>query len=203
MGNNMNKQQFLTRFILQRTALGEPNPLIPQNTHFQQKRQLKQAAVLMPLVQRENGLQILFTQRALHLKHHPGQVSFPGGKYENTDSSLAFTALRETEEEVGINQNNIQLLGHLPSLTTTSGYHVTPFIGFVKEMQPLIIDYNEVKVCFEVPFSFLLNPHNFSKQHLTANKKRHFTYCCAHQNHFIWGATALMIINLQRHLFSV
>ena len=200
MGNGMNKQKFLTRFILQRAARGESNPLIAKNTHPQQNKKLKQAAVLMPLVQRENGLHMLFTQRALHLKHHPGQVSFPGGKYETTDPSLSFTALRETEEEVGINRNNIQLLGQLPSLTTTSGYHVTPFIGFVKYIQPLIIDPNEVKVCFEAPFSFLLNSQNFSKQHLTANKKRHFTYCCAYQNHLIWGATALMLINLQRHL---
>jgi len=193
----MNKQDFLNRFILHNTASLPFQNSLPLTHH---RNPLKKAAVLMPLIQRKNGLHMILTQRALHLKHHAGQISFPGGKYELTDKSLAHTALRETEEEIGINQESIQLIGSLPSLTTVTDYHITPFIGFVETQQKILIDHGEVKECFEVPFSFLLNPQNFYKQHLVANQKRHFTYCCAYQHHLIWGATAQMLVNLQQHL---
>jgi 8-oxo-dGTP pyrophosphatase MutT (NUDIX family) len=198
----MNKQSFLNRFMLQQPSLPASKAAHLQgNAEINQPpRSLKKAAILMPLVERENGLQMIFTQRALHLKHHAGQVSFPGGKHELTDKNLAKTALRETEEEIGIKQKHIELIGHLPSITTGTGYHITPFIGFIAPEHEVIIDHGEVKVCFEVPFSFVLNKANFSKQHLMANKKRHFTYCCAYKGHLIWGATAQMLINLQHHL---
>lgn len=195
----MNKQHFLSRFILQQANSTAPSSHLAQ-LQLTQKKPLKKAAILMLLVQRETGLHMILTQRALHLRHHAGQVSFPGGRYELSDDSLAETALRETQEEIGIQQKSIQLVGSLSPLTTTTGYHVTPFIGFVENSEQVIIDRHEVKECFEVPFSFLLNRKNFTKQHLIANKKRHFTYCCAYQNHLIWGATAQMLINLQQHL---
>lgn len=195
----MNKQHFLNRFMLQQANSTAPSTHLAQLQLTQQKP-LKKAAILMPLIQRENGLHMILTQRALHLRHHAGQVSFPGGRHELSDHSLADTALRETHEEIGIAQNSIQLIGRLSPLTTTTGYHVTPFIGFVENSEQVIIDRHEVKECFEVPFSFLLNRKNFTKQHLVANKRRHFTYCCAYQDHLIWGATAQMLINLQRHL---
>ena len=195
----MNKQHFLNRFMLQQANSTAPSTHLAQLQLTQQKP-LKKAAILMPLIQRENGLHMILTQRALHLRHHAGQVSFPGGRHELSDDSLAETALRETHEEIGISQNSIQLIGRLSPLTTTTGYHVTPFIGFVGNSEQVIIDRHEVKECFEVPFSFLLNRKNFTKQHLVANKRRHFTYCCAYQDHLIWGATAQMLINLQRHL---
>jgi 8-oxo-dGTP pyrophosphatase MutT (NUDIX family) len=194
----MNKQHFLNRFILQQNNLTEDTSSF--NYSFNHHKTLKKAAVLMPLIQRKNGLHMILTQRALHLKHHPGQVSFPGGRHETIDTTLANTALRETEEEIGIQQDNIDIVGRLPSIITNSGYHVTPFIGFVDNAERVIIDQSEVKVCFEVPFAYLLNRKNFSKQYLVANKTRHFTYCCAYQNHLIWGATAQMLINLQRHI---
>ena len=207
----MNKQDFLTRFILQRPNYGEPNLLLSNNiTNIkynkvsdkknQQEKPLKKAAVFMPLIQKEDGLHMIFTQRALHLKHHPGQVSFPGGKYEASDLYLSNTALRETEEEIGIKQNNMRLIGKLPSIITTSGYHVTPFIGFVENTDEIKIDHNEVKECFEVPFSFLLTKESFSKQYFIGNKKRHLTYYCTHKNYLIWGATAQMLINLQHQI---
>ncbi|TEW53276.1 CoA pyrophosphatase [Psychromonas sp. RZ22] len=194
----MNKQHFLNRFILQQTR----STILSPHLLSQQNKTFKKAAILMPIVQRESGLQIILTQRALHLKHHAGQVSFPGGKYELSDNSLALTALRETEEEIGIDKNKIQLIGNLSPLITTTGYHITPFIGFVDNAHKIVIDQGEVKECFEVPFSFALNRNNFSKQHLIANRKRHFTYCSVYQNHLIWGATAQMLINLQQHLRS-
>ena len=192
----MNKQDFLTHFLLQQPQHNSVSPVFSSVA----TKALKQAAVCLLLVQRDAGLSLIFTLRALHLRHHPGQVSFPGGKFELSDASLAFTALRETEEEIGIKKEQIKLQGSLPALITTSGYHVTPFIGFVDSKHQLIINNEEVKNSFEVPFSFVLNPNNFYKQHLIANKNRHFTYCCGYKNHLIWGATAQMLINLQQHL---
>lgn len=165
-----------------------------------QQHELKKAAVLLALRETDNGYNLLFTQRALHLKHHPGQVSFPGGRYEQSDKDLAFTALRETEEEIGIAQQRVNLLGELPTLTTISGYHVAPFIGLIQPQQHIVLDKNEVRGYFEAPLAYVLNPNNFYLQPLIANKKRRSTYCCVYQNHFIWGATAQMLISLQKHL---
>jgi len=152
------------------------------------------------LVKRANGLTILFTERASHLRHHPGQVSFPGGKQEAGDTSLQQTALRETEEETGILQNQIAIFGTLPRLPTASGFAVSPYLGFVQANHSLQIDNREVKSIFEVPLTFFLNKNNFYLQHSGANKKRHCTYCIPYQNRMIWGATAQMLYNLQRHI---
>ncbi len=195
----MDKQTFLNRFLLHRQAANvQPRsagkPLFIKNNH------LKKAAVLIPLVKRRHGLNIILTERALHLRHHPGQISFPGGKYEPSDSSLQHTALRETQEEIGILQKQISLFGSLAKLPTVSGFIVTPYLGFVQSQHSLHIDKQEVRTVFEVPLEFFLNKKNFYLQHLTANKKRHFIYCIPYQNRMIWGATAQMLKNLQRQL---
>ena len=184
----MNRSSFLQRFV--HASLLH----LPQITEHKGNRK---AAVLIPLVERENGLNVIFTERALHLRHHPGQVSFPGGKHEKSDDSLQQTALRETAEEIGIQSNLVEIVGQLPTLNTTSGFEVSPFIAFVDNKFNLTIDFQEVKSVFEVPLSFLLDEKNFHRQHLIANKRRHFTYCIAYQNHLIWGATAQMTKNLQ------
>jgi 8-oxo-dGTP pyrophosphatase MutT (NUDIX family) len=185
----MNRSSFLQRFV--HASLQH----LPQITEHKGNRK---AAVLIPLVERENGLNVIFTERALHLRHHPGQVSFPGGKHEKSDDSLQQTALRETAEEIGIQSNLVEIVGQLPTLNTTSGFEVSPFIAFVDNKFNLTIDFQEVKSVFEVPLSFLLDEKNFHRQHLIANKRRHFTYCIAYQNHLIWGATAQMTKNLQQ-----
>ncbi|WP_028863051.1 CoA pyrophosphatase [Psychromonas aquimarina] len=190
----MDKQTFLNRFLFHHQQVSDKKSLNADN------KRLKKAAVLVPLVKRRQGLNIIFTERALHLRHHPGQVSFPGGKYEQSDGSLQHTALRETEEEIGILQNQINVFGSLPQLPTVSGFVVSPYLGFVNSNHSTLIDPQEVKSVFEVPLEYLLNRDNFHKQHLLANKKRHYTYCIAYQNRMIWGATAQMIINLQKHL---
>ncbi len=192
----MQTPHFLQRFLLKKQLISEHySPLF-----VNENQQLKKAAVLMPIVQRANGLHMLFTERALHLRHHPGQVSFPGGRFEHSDNSLKQTALRETHEEIGIHQSQVEVIGSLHKLRTVSGFEVTPFIGFIESEHKLSIDKQEVKSAFEVPLQFLLNPTNFHKQYLLANKKRHFTYCTTYHNHLIWGATAQMLINLQLHI---
>ncbi len=185
----MNRASFLNQFLLspQASALTQPHA----------SKNLKNAAVLIALVERENGLHVILTERALHLRHHPGQVSFSGGKYEKVDNSLQQTALRETQEEIGINTKWVEVIGQLAPLSTVSGFNVFPFIAFVDNRFILTVDAQEVKSVFEVPLRFLLDPQNFYKQHLVANKKRHFTYCICYQNHLIWGATAQILKNLQ------
>jgi len=190
--DTMNRELFLRHFLLnQVTTIDKQHTLI---------HNLKEAAVLILFVERENGLSLILTERALHLRHHPGQVSFPGGKHEAFDKNLQQTALRETDEEIGIKPYFIEVVGQLPSLSTTSGFEVSPFIGFVDNKFTLDIDQQEVQTVFEVPLSYLLDKKNYYRQHLVANKKRHFTYCIAYQNHLIWGATAQMIKNLQARL---
>lgn len=188
----MNRSVFLNRFLLTATT--------QQLTQQLQPHSHRKAAVLIALVERDNGLHIIFTERALHLRHHPGQVSFPGGKHEKFDSTLQQTAIRETDEEIGIKADFIEVVGRLAPLKTSSGFEVLPVVAFVDNRFQLVIDSNEVKSVFEVPLNFLLKPKNFHPQHLIANKKRHFTYCIAYKNHLIWGATAQMLKNLQRML---
>ena len=195
----MDKKKFLNRFLFHHRG-DVATPHMHKASFNLNRNTLKKAAVLLPLIERENGLNILFTERALHLRHHPGQISFPGGRYEQSDHSLQQTALRETQEEVGILQNQVSIFGALPNLPTISGFVVSPFLGFVDSEHNIVIDQQEVRSIFEVPLSYLLNPNNFYKQHLVANKKRKFTYCIPYQNRLIWGATAQILKNLQTHL---
>ena len=185
----MKRESFLKRFIL------SPVSLPPENVNA--TLSLKKAAVLIALVSRDNGLNVILTERALHLRHHPGQVSFPGGKYEPADKNLQQTALRETQEEIGIEASLIEVISQLAPLDTVSGFEVSPFVAFVDNSFILNIDQQEVQTVFEVPLDFLLDNNNFYKQHLVANKKRHFTFCIAYQNHLIWGATAQILKQLQ------
>lgn len=195
----MNKQTFLNRFFFHNRQ--NISDLIAHKDLFNLNQQgLKKAAVLLPLIKRQNGLNLIFTERALHLRHHPGQISFPGGRYEAADHSLQQTALRETEEEIGILQSQVNLFGSLPKLPTISGFVISPFLGFVDNEHTILIDPQEVRSVFEVPLSYLLEENNYYKQYLFANKKRHFTYCIPYQNRLIWGVTAQILKNLQEHL---
>jgi len=191
----MNRSHFLTKFLF--------TPSVCQSNKQQQTASHhREAAVLLLLVEREQGLHIVLTERALHLRHHPGQISFPGGKHEQFDASLQQTALRETDEEIGISPELIEVIGQLAPLTTTSGFQVFPFVAFADPSFTLNIDTQEVSTVFELPFRFLLDNNNIYRQHLIANKRRHFTYCIAYQNHLIWGATAQMLKNLQLMLLA-
>ncbi|MEI6896050.1 MAG: CoA pyrophosphatase [Psychromonas sp.] len=189
----MNKASFLSRFLF-------AQPVLQRSEYLSSYQNHEKAAVLIALVERNNELHIIFTERALHLRHHPGQISFPGGKQESVDQDLQQTARRETYEEIGIEGHLIEIIGQLSPLKTTSGFEVFPFVAFVESNFTLKVDAQEVKSVFEVPLRFLLEDQNYYYQRLIANKKRHFTYCIAFQNHLIWGATALISKNLQRML---
>jgi len=163
-------------------------------------RPLTPAAVLFPIVQRPTGQTVLLTQRTAHLRDHAGQISFPGGRVEPDDASPVATALRETEEEIGLSRRHIEILGFLPEYRTGTGFSVTPVVGLVQPPFDLQLDPFEVAEVFEVPFAFLLDPANH-KPHSIHHRGalRHF-YAMPWADYFIWGATAGMIRSLTYRL---
>jgi len=164
--------------------------------------QFRQASVLIPLVQNPNEISwdIILTRRALHLKHHPGEISFPGGRYETTDHDLQATAIRETHEEIGITADLIQILGRLPLQSTTSQYHVTPYIGIVDNRYDLRIDENEVSEVFLIPLSFAMDRNNHHKVAHSINGQTFHYHVIEYNQYRIWGATAQMLIRLSERL---
>ena len=163
---------------------------------------ITQAAVLIPLLLHEGGLSVLLTQRTQHLHDHAGQISFPGGRMDPQDLTPENTALRESQEEIGLNPANVEIVGHLPQYLTVSGYSVTPVIGLVQAQAKYVHDEFEVADVFEVPLSFLMDPANHQiRIWQSAQGMRRF-YAMPYENRFIWGATAGMLRNLY-HLLKV
>jgi 8-oxo-dGTP pyrophosphatase MutT (NUDIX family) len=156
---------------------------------------LKPAAVLIPLVDRPGEITVLFTQRTAHLANHAGQVSFPGGQIEAGDDGPAATALRETEEEIGLERRFVRLLGHLDTYVTRTGFIITPVVGIVSPPFRLVPDTFEVAEVFEVPLSFLLEPRNHERCSACFEGSERRFYAIRYGRHFIWGATAGMLIN--------
>ena len=157
---------------------------------------LTEAAVLIPIVERNNGLKVILTKRSNNLKQHPGQISFPGGKSEKTDKSLVATALRETREEIGINNKNVEILGQLSKHVTITGFKITPFIGKIRTGFSTKIQTSEVSEIFEVPLSYLSNPKNFRVETVKWKGKKRFFYSIPYGPYYIWGATARILKNL-------
>ena len=161
---------------------------------------LTPAAVLVPLVARTAGLQVLLTQRTDHLHDHAGQVSFPGGRREHSDADSVDTALRETREEIGLSEDFIEVVGLLDDYETGTGFRVTPVVSFVSEGFTLALDSFEVAEVFEVPLDYLLDPANHqTRSREFAGRHRHY-YVFEYEDRIIWGATAGMLMNLYRRV---
>jgi 8-oxo-dGTP pyrophosphatase MutT (NUDIX family) len=158
------------------------------------------AAVLVPLVNRPEGLQLLLTQRSADLPDHPGQISFPGGRVEPGDSSLAAAALRETAEEVGLPRDRVSVLGHLSEYETVTGYRITPVVGWVEPPFTLAPDPVEVADVFEVPLGFILDPANQQRHFRMLGERRRDFWAIPYGERYIWGATAAMLMMLDRTL---
>lgn len=162
------------------------------------------ASVLVPLVLRDEGPQVLLTRRTAHLRDHAGQISFPGGRVEPDDADAVATALRETEEEIGLARQHIEVIGQLPVYTTVTAFQVTPVVALVEPDFTLKLDAFEVEEAFEVPLQYLMTPahhqrHLFSYE---GGQRQFLSMPWRHgsEEYFIWGATAAMLRNFYRFL---
>jgi 8-oxo-dGTP pyrophosphatase MutT (NUDIX family) len=162
--------------------------------------ELKPAAVLIPIIARAGELSVLLTRRHSGLRHHPGQISFPGGRRDPEDANLMATALRETEEELGIPSRFIQILGALPHQVTVSHYQVTPFLALLQADHPLHAAADEVDEVFELPLVPLLQPANYGQWPLYREQEAHSVYGISVHNRLVWGATARILLQLARQL---
>jgi len=164
------------------------------------------ASVLVPLVERDDGLTLLLTQRTAHLRDHAGQISFPGGRAETTDADAIDTALREAEEEVGLARRHVEVIGALPVYRTVTNFDVTPVVALVRPSFDLKLDAHEVAEAFEVPLAFLMTPaHHRRHVFEFAGGRREFLSMPwprpdGQGEYFIWGATAAMLRNFYRLL---
>ncbi len=157
---------------------------------------LIKAAVLVPLVEKPHGYEVLLTQRTAHLRDHGGQISFPGGRIEAEDASSEAAALREAEEEIGLPPGHVELVGRLDKYETRTGFEVTPIVGLVTKRFVPRLDPFEVAEVFEVPLGFVLDPANHERHsRIFHGKTRHF-YVLTYEERYIWGATAGMLVNL-------
>jgi 8-oxo-dGTP pyrophosphatase MutT (NUDIX family) len=159
-------------------------------------RELRPAAVLVPLIDRPEGMTVLLTQRTAHLSAHAGQIAFPGGRIEAADCDASAAALRETEEEVGLPRDHVSLIGRLDTYVTGTGFEITPLVGFVRVPFALTLDPFEVAEAFEVPLDFVLDPANHRRIERIFEYRKRVFFVLPFEGRNIWGATAGMLVNL-------
>lgn len=159
-----------------------------------------EAGVLIPFVKRDNQEMIVLTKRSSKLRSHRGQISFPGGRFEQSDKDLEDAALRETEEEIGVDRSKISVFGEMPVFYTGTGFAMSSYLGWMTQASQFMIDTREVEEVFLVPLSFLTNPNNYRLYTVTHGSTSFNYYGLTWANHFIWGATASILRNLYQRL---
>ena len=158
------------------------------------------AAVLIGLVDRADGPTVLLTKRTDHLKDHAGQICFPGGRIEPEDATIEAAALREAEEEIGLDPTKVDIMQRLSPYDTTTGFRIHPVVGWIEPPFDITPDDFEVAEVFELPLAFILDPANHQRQSHIRNNQRRSYYVLPYQGRFIWGATAGMLVNFSRLL---
>jgi 8-oxo-dGTP pyrophosphatase MutT (NUDIX family) len=186
---------------LARPPASLPDEQLPQFVHPPEHRPTP-AAVLVPVVNRPRGPTLMFTQRTEHLHDHAGQISFPGGRVDEGDSDREATALREAEEETGLDRGLIEIVGRLPDYDIMTGFRVTPIVGWVEPPFELRPDPFEVEEVFEVPLAFFLDPANHQAHSREVNGRRRYYYAMPYEGYYIWGATAGMVRLLYQALIT-
>lgn len=157
---------------------------------------LRDAAVLVPLVDRPGGMTVVLTLRTADLPHHAGQIAFPGGRLDKTDRDPVHTALREAEEEIGLAPDAVDIVGRLDDYITGTGYVVAPIVGFVEPGARYVPDPSEVDDVFEAPLSFFMDPANHKRETKRWKGIERTFYAMPWNGRYIWGATAAMLVNL-------
>ena len=164
-----------------------PETVLPEG------RKLRPAGVLAAISDTPAGLHVILTKRSSALKHHPGQIAFPGGKQDDGDADVTEAALREAEEEIGLPRGHVDVLGHLPAHETVTGFIVTPVIGFVSRPFDVVPEPGEVDEVFMVPLSHVLDAANFVVESRRWRGTRRYYYAVPYGPYYIWGATARML----------
>ncbi|MGI2225651.1 CoA pyrophosphatase [Shewanella frigidimarina] len=188
----MNKHEFTLRYNLHR--LGSIIPSAPPSYLG------RKAAVLIPVIEIEQQLHLILTRRPMHLRHHPGQISFPGGKVEPDDINVIHTALREAHEEIGLLSENVDVLGVFPAHKTFTGFEITPVVAMVKQPFELVLDPGEVDDCFSVPLNFFIKRSNRHKMFHYRHGEHYQVHFMPFEDKFIWGVTAAIIDLLCHHV---
>lgn len=165
-------------------------------------RVLRPAAVLVGLVTAPGGPRVILTKRASHLRHHPGQISFPGGRQDDTDLDLAATALREAQEEIGLPIANVEMLGALPVHETVTGFCVTPFLARIPSEFAAQPAPDEVAEVFSVPLAYLINPNSYRVERRVWRGTWRNYYIVPWGPYYIWGATARILRGLAESVRS-
>lgn len=168
--------------------------------HSVDEQKLTPAAVLIPIIDEQQGLMMLFTERTQHLKNHPGQISFPGGRLEAQDQNLEDTALRETQEEIGLSRDQLSVIGELSCVTSIAGFLVKPFVGLITPPLKLTLDPAEVAGIFTAPLDFILDASNQQEQIISFEGKNKKIYVIEYEGHRIWGMTAKILVKLREEL---
>jgi 8-oxo-dGTP pyrophosphatase MutT (NUDIX family) len=166
------------------------------------QEKLREAAVLIPVVDRGAEAGLILTRRTQSMRQHSGQVAFPGGAVDAEDGSPEAAALREAFEEIGLEAGFVETIGRLPAYLTTTGFRITPVIALVRPDYALTINRAEVDAAFEVPFDFVMNPDNHKRESRVWEGKERFYYAMPYLEHHIWGVTAdiLRVLYERLHL---
>lgn len=163
---------------------------------------LREAAVLIPVVERQGEANVILTKRTETLRSHAGQVAFPGGRMDATDPSPEFTALRETEEEIGLGPEFVEVVGRMPDYVSGSGFRIAPVLSVVRPGFFLTINRDEVDDAFEVPLAFLMDPANHRRESRIWQDRERFYYAMPFGERRIWGVTAGIIRTLYERLYA-
>jgi len=190
-------------------ALHDPNAIPDKGDHelnLEMKalwavRPIRPAAVLVPVVDRDEPT-VLLTQRSAHLPQHPGQVSFPGGKIEPTDETPLAAALREAEEEIGLDARYVEPIGYLDLYMTTQGFRIVPSVARIDPDYQITLNPSEVDEAFEVPLEFLMEPANHEKHSRDWEGIKRYYFAMPYEQRKIWGVTAGILRNLYEKIYS-
>jgi len=163
-------------------------------------RVLRPAAVLVAFHETDQGMNVLLTKRSSVLKHHPGQIAFPGGKVDDTDKNVFAAALREAEEEVALPGRLVDVLGSLPTHETVTGYSITPVLGMIRDSFRPVPSPGEVEEVFTVPFSHIADPERFQVQSRVWQGQKRYYYTVPFGPYYIWGATARILRSLAERM---